>query len=163
MARLAVGFILLIGLGLGPREGMGQNYLAIDKKGISKKRINVGNEFHFKQFGNQVLYNAKIIDIGDTVIYLGPEAMPVMVPLSEIEVVFVRKKWPKEVSLTASFVGAWFLIAGVAEAIADTGNYSAGGTLIIGASLVVVSQLVRLAKWKKYGSGKYRFRILEKY
>lgn len=163
MTRLALSIVLLIGFGLGSRDSLGQRYLAIDKDGIPKRQIHVGDAFHFKQFGNQVLYNAVIIELGDTVVYLGPEALPVIVPLSEIDAIFVRKKWPTAVSISSSVVGGWFLIAGVAEAISDKGNYNAGGALVIGASLIAVGQLVGLEKWKKYGSGKHRFRILEKF
>jgi len=163
MSKLVVGVLLLVGFGLSSREGLGQKYIAIDKDGIPKKQIQIGDDFHFKQFGNSVLYNTVIHDIRDTAVYIGPKEVPIAVPLSQIEVIYVRKKWPKAVSLSSSFIGAWFLIAGLTETIADTGNYSAGNAAIIGASLIAVSQLVRLFHWKKYGSGKYRIRILEKY
>ncbi len=161
--KLFIEFLLLISLGLCCSESSGQRYLAIDKSGISKQQIKIGDDFHFKQLGNPVLYNAVIIGLGDTVIYIGPKEVPVSVPLSEIDLIYVARKWPKTVSLASSFVGGWFLIAGLAEAIADTGNYSAKGAAIIGISLIAVSQLVRLFKWKKYGSKKNRFRILEKF
>ena len=118
-----------------------------------------GDDFHFKQFGNPVLYNAKISGLGDTVVLISIKEIPV--PLSQIEVIYVRKKWPKPTSIAVSSVGGWFLIASFAEVIADTGNYSAGATAIIGISLVAVGQLIRLFKWKKYGSNKYQIRIVD--
>jgi len=150
-------------LGLSSEYGLGQRYIGIDKGGIRKAKIEIGDPFRFKQFGNPVVYNAVFIDLGDTTIYLEPKEKPVALPLSEIEAIFLPKKWPRAVALTSEFAGVWFLIAAFAEAIADTGNYSAGGAAIIGGSLIAAGQIFRLFRWKKYGSGKYRFRILEKY
>ena len=64
--------------------------------------------------------------------------------------IYVNRKSFKVIQTGAYTIGGWFIIAGVAEYIGDTGNYNPNGAVIIGGSIIAAGQIARLFKWKKY-------------
>ncbi len=136
-----------------------QRFLVLDRYGKKRIKLFEGEQIYFKQTNNRILYRAHILELKDTSLVLAGSQHELS--LNQIAAVY----FPRKITVFRSgfnYLGSGFLFAGLIHPTIADAQYEARESLIAGSSLLILSQVIRLFKWKKFSiNARSRIRILD--
>jgi hypothetical protein len=137
-------------------------HLVLDYYGAKRVRLPAGTEIHYRLKGDRNLYRDYIGEFweADSAILLVQART--LVKLHEFEAFYFRRKWVRAGSAGLGFIGGGFSLAALTAPLFPVRYYDPAESAIIGGSSLVVSQGIKLFRWKKFKirPGKSRVRIL---
>jgi hypothetical protein len=123
-------------------------YVVVERFGGKRLRLVEGDELHFKLKGQSALYNDVITGFRDSLIFI---SSGIRINTKDISSVYkLRKSW-KAIRIGMQTVGAGFIIFPSLAYFTSRNKYSPKESIIIGSSMIALSQFLRfIPRWKKY-------------
>ena len=138
-----------------------QKFLILDAYGYKRIKLYVGNQIIFRTHDTPARYSGIITELLDSAMMVSGFDTPI--PLSEVHTIYFQRKF-----ITISRAGLGVFAIGYSGAallhpIYPNAQYDAKESLIIGASSFVLSQFLRIFKWRKFTikAQRRRIRILD--
>ena|GEM_PF-2143023 len=159
--------IVLMGIFCVASPSLAQKYppritLVLDHYSSNRIRLAVGSEIYYKLRGDKNLYHDYIDEFweADTAVLLVQSK--VLVKLYEFDAFYFRRNWVRAGSTGLGFIGGGFGLAAITAPLFPVRFYDPTESAIIGGTSLVLSQAVKLFRWKKFKirEGKSRIRIV---
>jgi len=107
-----------------------------------------GDEFHFKLKGEEALFNDVILGFRDSTIII---SSGLRISTKDISQVYMPRNSVTTLRVGLQSVGIGFIVFPTLAYLTSKNKYSPKESIIIGVTMILSSQLVRLLpKWKKY-------------
>ncbi|WP_448520027.1 hypothetical protein [Rhodoflexus sp.] len=125
-------------------------FIMLDRYGTKRIRLPEGSEIYFKLNGDKRKTRDYIGEIWekDTAIYLVQSKQAV--PLQDFESFYFPRNHISSLSGKAVFVGSGFLFAAAVADLIPNRFYDQRESAIIGGSFLVLSQSIKVFKWKRF-------------
>lgn len=138
-----------------------QKFLIIDAYGYQRTKLYVGDQIIFRTHDTPARYSGIITDLLDSAMMVSGFDTPI--PLSEVHTIYFQRKFITILRAGLGIFTIGYSGAALLHPIYPNAQYDAKESLIIAASSLVLSQFLRIFKWRKFKikAQKRRIRVLD--
>lgn len=149
-------------LGMLALEVSGQTYLVVDRYGKNRHKMVVGAELHFRLKGEKIIRHDVITSLSPADSMIGLAKARTKIHLNRIDRVYFYRQAPKFIQASGAFVGTGFVTAAAVHPLVSNAQYNARESLVIGSSILGLSQLSRFFNRSSIKMGRRgRIQIIE--
>lgn len=128
-----------------------QKYLVLDKYSLKRIYISEGDAIRFSLKGDKTIFNDHIAELNevDSTVFL--EGAKIIIPIKEFSNFYFPRPWTNFSRAGLGFIGGGFLIsAAIYPLMGNNVNYEPKEQFVIGTTALVLGQITRLFKVKKF-------------
>ncbi|PWJ42403.1 hypothetical protein [Sediminitomix flava] len=160
LKKLILSLLLIVSI----QQVWAQKYLVVDNYNKKRERYFVGDDLYLSVRGEKKIFHDKILALTDSTITLENQNEELV--LSEIDAIYLKRKWVTITSTGLGFIGFGFLFSGAVYPLLEDQRYEQDESFITGAAFVVAAAALQLKpiKYRKFDftdGDRSRIRILD--